>query len=113
MVVEDPRQDVGDGGEDAGGGEEDGEIAHTSGLYGCEDDIASTAHEGEEDNHKATLLGSVGDVGSENAEYEGEEVWWCSETLSVDVAVTHAGEDRRQKYGQGSKRDVAGEVHEL
>ena len=113
LVVEDPGEDVGDCGEDAGCGEEDGKVAHASGLDGCEDDVASTAHEREEDNHEATLLGSVGDVGGENTEEEGEEVWRCSETLRVDVAVTHTGKDCREKYGQGSEGDVAGKVHEL
>jgi hypothetical protein len=59
------------------------------------------------------LFSSIGDIGCSDAHEEGEEVGRGSESLGIDVAVAHAGEDGREEDGKGGERDVAGEVHEL
>jgi CBS domain-containing protein len=95
LVVEDPWKNVGDAGEDAGRGEEDGEIADAGALDGCEEDIAGAADEGQADEHDPSLLRSVCDISGADTEEEGEEVGWSSKALSVDVAISHASENGR------------------
>jgi len=79
LVVEDPREDVTDTGEDAGGCEENAGIARSS-FGGCgKEDVSDCADEGHEYDDEAALLGAVGDIGCGYDEEKGEEVGGCGE----------------------------------
>lgn len=112
LVVEHPGQDVGDTGEDTCGGEEDAGVPRSDSRCGGEQNVSDGADQREDDDGEATLLGAVGDVCGDDNDDSGEEVRRRGETLRVNGAKAHFGQDSRKEDREGREGDIAREIHE-
>lgn len=105
LVINRPRQDVGNTREHASGRQEHGEIAHRHALARGEDDVPDASHEREPHEHRAALLGPVRDPGRRHADDEGHEIGRRAEPLGVDGREAQVLEDHREEHRQAAERN--------
>lgn len=112
LVIQHPRQRVGNRGENPPRGEEHPRIPKPGIRRRREEEVPRPGYRGEDSNDDPALLGAVAEVGGGDADEECEEVGRRGQALRGDGGVAHLGEDCREEHGERGEGDVAGEVHE-
>lgn len=112
LVRQQPRQNIRNGREHAGGGQKHADVAHRDGAARREQHVAGAADQRQQCDDQAALLQAVGQPRRPQADEEGGEVGRRREPLGVDGGEAHARQHGGEEDGQRGKGHIAREVHE-
>ena len=107
LIVQHPRQDVGNSGKDTSSSEEDTEVLGPDRVTRGKKDIADTTNNTHDNDSQAALLYPICNECGADGHQEGDEIRRRREALRIDGGEAHLLQDSRKEDGKRGEGNVA------